>query len=311
LGEVSLLTIFIAALKFFRNLIGLQDEFYNQQMTQGKLFEPVLNLLIETMPRDNLLNSACLEFFEFIHTNTMKNVMGHLVENYREKMIEITYVETFQNFISKYDNSNGFDPNNMETSFLETEGSETPKRCETGTRRWENGIKEMDAAEEEYFNTSDDEDDVVSKSTRSSVNGASPLSKPLVDYPSDEETENIETDAKSAGQDSKADESESMGPKELGIDHDLPTIGGPRAPERLSEKRRREEDEEDEIGKLSQSKRRNSSSSVGSNTSNVLRRKQSFAKHGVAAGSKSNKIAISLSTAIKSGGDTGGEEGGS
>jgi protein phosphatase-4 regulatory subunit 3 len=35
-------------------------------MVKYKLFEPILNLLIETMPRDNLLNSACLEFFEFI-----------------------------------------------------------------------------------------------------------------------------------------------------------------------------------------------------------------------------------------------------
>jgi protein phosphatase-4 regulatory subunit 3 len=303
-----LLIIFAAALKFFRNLIGLQDEFYNNQMTSGKLFEPILDTLTETMSRDNLLNSACLEFFEFISAQTIKSVISHLVENYREKLKEITYVDVFQNFISKYDYTHGFDPN-METSFVETEGAETPKRSETGTRRWENGIKEMDAAEEEYFNTSDDEDDAASKSTRSSVNGASPISKPLVDYPSDEETENMDTDTKIDGQDSEAVDSDSIGPKELGIDHDLPTIGGPGAPERLSEKRRRDEDEEDEIGKLSQSKRRNSSSSVGSNTSNVLRRKQSFVKHGGTAGNKPNKISISLSTAIKSGGDTGGEGG--
>lgn len=35
-------------------------------MVKNKLFEPILNIVIETMPRDNLLNSACLEFFEFI-----------------------------------------------------------------------------------------------------------------------------------------------------------------------------------------------------------------------------------------------------
>lgn len=35
-------------------------------MIKNNLFEPILNVVLETMPRDNLLNSACLEFFEFI-----------------------------------------------------------------------------------------------------------------------------------------------------------------------------------------------------------------------------------------------------
>jgi hypothetical protein len=46
--------------------VGLQDEFYIRHMVKWKLFEPILGIVIDTMPRDNLLNSACLEFFEFI-----------------------------------------------------------------------------------------------------------------------------------------------------------------------------------------------------------------------------------------------------
>jgi protein phosphatase-4 regulatory subunit 3 len=56
----------LTALKFFRTCIGLQDEFYIRHMIKYNLFEPILNVVLETMPRDNLLNSACLEFFEFI-----------------------------------------------------------------------------------------------------------------------------------------------------------------------------------------------------------------------------------------------------
>lgn len=56
----------LTALKFFRVCVGLQDEFYIRHMVKNKLFGPILNIVIETMPRDNLLNSACLEFFEFI-----------------------------------------------------------------------------------------------------------------------------------------------------------------------------------------------------------------------------------------------------
>ena len=280
---------------------------------QEHLFEPILNIVVETMPRDNLLNSACLEFFDFIKREGVKTLISHLVENYREKMKTITYVDTFSYFILRYDQLQGLAPN-IETSFLDTE-EDTPKRPETGrNNRWE-GIKDLDAAEEEYFNTSDDEDETHSKSPsgRSSMNGASPL-KPLVDYPSDEETENMDTDTAAATLATKAN---STGSTMFNTDKNRiltpASSTAPTPPERLSEKRRREEDDEDELGKLAHHKRRNSSSSVGSNTSGILRRKKSFTNnaHGSGAASKPNKIAISLSPAIKTGGEhTGGDENG-
>lgn len=269
-------------------------------MTQGKLFEPILNLVVQTMPRDNLLNSACLEFFDFIKREHIKSIIGHLVENYRDKMQEITYVETFQNFIVRYDQTQGFAPS-LETSFLNTD-EDTPKR-ETRGGRWENGIKDLDATEEEYFNTSDDEEDIGKNTSRPLMNGASPISKPLVDYPSDEENEIVDTDISAVK--SKTPQSSPSKGSDNAVQ--TPTSSAPSPPERLSEKRRREEDEEDEIGKLSHSKRRNSSSSVGSNSSNALKRKKSFTNHvGGSSGSKSKTIAFSLSPAIKSGGEANG-----
>jgi len=281
-------------------------------MTQGKLFEPILNLVIETMPRDNLLNSACLEFFDFIKRENIKNIISHLVENYRDKLKEITYVDIFSNFIIRYDQTQGFAPN-LETSFLDTE-EDTPKRPETGRgTRWESGIKDLDAQEEEYFNTSDDEDDAIGKasSSRSSANGASPLSKPLVDYSSDEENEGVEIDM-SAGILDSADEN--TPPKDVEKSSVVTSVSPISPPEKVSEKRRREEEDEDEMSKLSQPKRRNSSSSVGSNTSSLLRRKKSFTNNAHGSGgtsSKPNKIAISLSPAIKTGGESpgGGDNG--
>ncbi|KUJ14399.1 DUF625-domain-containing protein [Mollisia scopiformis] len=291
----------LTALKFFRNLVGLQDEFYNQQMTQAKLFEPILNIVVETMPRDNLLNSACLELFEFIKKEQVKSIITHLVENYRDTLKEITYVETFNNFILRYDQSEGFAPS-LESSFLDTDDS--PKRPEAGRgSRWESGIKDLDAQEEEYFNTSDDEDEAAKGvGSRASVNGASPLSKPLVDYPSDEENENMEVELSAA--------SDENTPPKGGKTTVTPIMSAAtlNPPEKLSEKRRREDEDEDEMSKLSHPKRRNSmnSASVVSNSSSVLRRKKSFnaSPHNGGSGSKSNKIAISISPAIKTGGDS-------
>ncbi|TEY41049.1 hypothetical protein BOTCAL_0405g00070 [Botryotinia calthae] len=298
----------LTALKFFRNLVGLQDEFYNQQMMQDHLFEPVLDLVIETMPRDNLLNSACLEFFEFIKNqgSSTRVLVNHLVENYRGKFESITYVDTFTNFITRYDNNQGF-ASSMETSFLDTE-DESPKRPETGRgSRWGSGIKDLDADEEAYFNTSDDEED--KSQDQSLTNGEPPVSQPLVDYPSDEENENSENDI-SVGITS-APLSRSPSPKPLASKDSsgdelvlTPTSSTPTPPERLSEKRRREEDEEDELGKLSHHKRRSSTSSTTS-TNSALRRKQSFNKTRD-GNNGPKKIAISLTPAIKTGGDSPG-----
>lgn len=93
----------LTALKFFRTCVGLQDEFYIRHMVKFKLFAPILDLVIETMPRDNLLNSACLEFFEFIRRENLKHIITHLVDSYRESMQRIKYVKTFAELINKYD----------------------------------------------------------------------------------------------------------------------------------------------------------------------------------------------------------------
>lgn len=173
-------------------MVALQDEFYNQSITQGELLKPILDVIIETMPRDNLLSSACLELFDFIKQQAIKPLIRHLVENYRDKMRSITYVDTFKAFVTRYDATQGFAPS-VETSFQDTD-EDTPRRPEPprGTR-WHSQVKDLDAHEEEYFNTSDEDeapDNTPTKSTRShvSINGSSPSSKPLVDYNSDEET---------------------------------------------------------------------------------------------------------------------------
>lgn len=303
----------IAALKFFRNLVSLQDEFYNQQMMQEHLFEPILDVVYETMPRDNLLNSACLEFFDFIKRESVRALINHLVEDYREKLKGIVYVDTFSSLISKYDQMQGY-PANMDTSFIDTE-EDTPGRSQvSGGRRWQ-GVKDLDATEEEYFNTSDDEDERPEApgkmaESRAAINGASPVSKPLVDYQSDEEGEMMDTEIPTGILPDKVKTEGAVKAKNEATDG-APSPGPTPPLERLSEKRRREEDEEDELGKLShqQPKRRSSAgsassvSSVSSTTSNSIRRKKSFNNARDGNATTPRKIAITLAPAIKSGGE--------
>ena len=283
----------LMALKWFRICIGLQDEFHNRQLIQHGLFEPILNIVYETMPRDNLLNSACLELFEYIKRENIKQLIVHLVEHHRERLLGITYVNTFQNLLIKYEALQMPPQASGEDSFTTQEG--TPQRTINGQRH--SGLREADADEEAYFNGDDDmdgeEDDDSSLPTTAKVNlpnGASPL-RPLVSYPDDDEdtmdllssspdqlkdkkntssSESTSTDAATEGTEIDSPQEKSRGRDRKPV----PVEGSPGAqqspPESVAIKRRREEDDEDnELGKLmsgaSGVKRRNSSATSVSN----------------------------------------------
>ncbi|KKY25623.1 hypothetical protein UCRPC4_g01694 [Phaeomoniella chlamydospora] len=278
----------LVALKFFRTCISLQDQFYASQITQNNTFELILGIVIETMPRDNLLNSACLELFEFIKRENIKPIITHVVERYREKLESITYVDTFQNLIIRYEQMIAYNPE-TDTSLFSQEEETSPQTNANG-HRWQ-GLKEMDADQEEYFNTSDDEDDerpqqlVEFNAARTpegglfekqpDLNGAtSPLVKPLVDYPDDDEEDITEMRAAPPMIENQSDAAalteEPPAQRKLQPSSEVSSVT---PPERLSEKRRREEDEdEDELGKLSTGIKRRSSNASNSSTSSLRRK---------------------------------------
>jgi len=259
------------------------------------------------MPRDNLLNSACLELFEFIRRENIKMIVQHLVETYREKLQAITYVDTFQNLILKYDqNHEPITTQELDNSFTSVD-SDTPARHAAAMNggKWGHGLKEVDADEEAYFNTSDDEDEHLTGAGKLSMNGASPV-RPLVNYP-DDDADDADMDDLTADVTASAPKmsSATQTPDEATPPH--PTSAGS-PPERVSEKRRREEDEEDELlASISTSagpKRRASTSSNASVGSlRNLRRKSPSVNSSKDGGGTPKKI--SLSIPLKSSGEGG------
>lgn len=248
------------------------------------------------MPRDNLLSSACLEFFEHIKKENIKELMKYLVENHRDQLQKLVYVEIFRDIILKYDQTRGFSVSL--DYFMEAEDDVRRKRPNVNPRT--GGPMEyvtMDPAEEEYWNTSDDEDEQQAKvgSRTASANGMSPGTK-LVDYGSDEDgDDHVEAGALSAEDEGR------LGPDKM--DEEM-KAGEVAPPERLSEKRRREEDEEDDLGKLIQHKRRNSTStSANSSNSPVFTRKgkNGATRRDSGGGGGPKKIAITLGSSIKAG----------
>ncbi|KAF2638493.1 DUF625-domain-containing protein [Massarina eburnea CBS 473.64] len=294
----------LTALKYFRAVIGLHDETHNRQLIMHQVFEPIMKVLFDTMPRDNLLNSVCLEMFEFIKRENIKILVQYLVETHREKFQGITYVDTFQNLILRYDQMHEpVTTQELDQSFTSVD-SDTPGRplSMVNGGKWGQGLKELDADEEAYFNGSDDEDDLA---PAAKINGASPV-KPLVNYPDDDVDDDEMDILASAPSDSTHSTSSSA---QTQGSPNTPKSSDETPPERISEKRRREDDEEDELlASISSSgpKRRaslSSNSSVGSLKS--LRRKTpTIASTKENAGPKK----MSLSLPLKSGGEGGNTE---
>ena len=279
----------LTALKWFRTCIGLQDEFHNRQLIQHRLFEPILNIVYETMPRDNLLNSACLELFEHIKREAVKQLITHLVEQYRDRLMGITYVNTFQALVLKYDQMQaGYPVNGTEDSFTTQEG--TPHRMVNGGQR-NPGLRDLDEDEQSYFEGGDDEEDeeggLPSMATaKPMMNGASPV-RPLVNYPDDDEDAmDILASSPDPLKDKKSSSSSDLNTtdteptldtmdedfveSERGRDRrprpveESPTRNSP--PESIAMKRRRQDEDDDELGKMMGVKRRNSSASISGKT---------------------------------------------
>lgn len=291
------------AIRFFRHLVNhIPDEFYIKLVAEKQVLGPILDVLLLTLPRDNLLSSACLDIFEYIRKENIKDLVKHLVENYREKVTALSYIETFRELVRVHEQNRGYAPN-MESYFMDSEDEMGRRPTPVNGRMMEQIVDPM---EEEYWNTSDDEDENQTKlaARDSPASGPGPLSA-LVDYQSDEEGEE-NVDVVMAQVDSDDDKGakpeadrESKAAKEI---PPAPMVLASTPPERLSEKRRREEEDDDELGKMMQSKRRNSTSSVQNTNGSAaaLRKKKSFGGTSNSATTGGRKIDIRLSPMLQS-----------
>lgn len=258
----------------------------------------MLDVLLRTMPRDNLLCSACLELFALISKENIRDLIKHLVENYREKIMALAYIDTFREIITRYDHSQGY-TTTVDPYFLESEDELASRRpTNPGARSMMEQLA-VDPAEEEYWNTSDDEENAVRGTPEHTATTNGNTAKPLVEYTSDEEAEESSDAVMTTATSVPSDESKEN--KEPTTSVAASGAGIP--PERISEKRRREEDEDDALDKLVHHKRRNSSaaSSTSSiNSATALRKKKNFGSgRDVSPNGHGPKKIITISSSIK------------
>ncbi|KAI6382098.1 hypothetical protein MCOR25_000974 [Pyricularia grisea] len=308
----------LVAIRFFRQLIALKDEFWIRQIAEKQVLGPILDVLIGVLPRDNLLGSACLDVFAFIHQESIKDLARHLVETHREKVQFLTSLSLFRDILDMYDKPQGNYSATIDGYFYDSEESVLVPRPNPANTRGMMEHLAVDPDEEAFWNGSDEEEELqtrVGPPLQASGNGAVGP-KPLVDYASDDDVdENGDTEVKPTPS-VEVDEAKAVvseDDSEGAVWTPTSSVGPP--PERLSEKRRREEDEEDEIDKLMQTnKRRNSGSATMKPATGLaagpIRRSRSLTgRDSPSNGNK--KIAISISPALKlaTTGQSGSEDG--
>lgn len=74
-----------------------------RQIIRCNLFAPIVDAFIRNNGRYNLLESAILEFFEFIKVEDIKSLCTYFVEKFGKIFDDIEYVQTFKGLRTKYD----------------------------------------------------------------------------------------------------------------------------------------------------------------------------------------------------------------
>ncbi|KAK9464030.1 component of IIS longevity pathway SMK-1-domain-containing protein [Lipomyces oligophaga] len=107
LFEGSHKSLKLAALRCFRQCLSTNDEFYYRFLMSNKLFGPIIKMTSVIALKNNLLSSACLEFFEFIRTasdrpefrTNMRLIVNHLITLYKEEFCKLKSLPTVQSLL--------------------------------------------------------------------------------------------------------------------------------------------------------------------------------------------------------------------
>lgn len=158
----------LVALRFFRACLAKGNQFINRHFVKIGLLGAILSVIEGESTRDNLVTSACLEFFEHIRKEPVKPLINHLFEKYESRVRALTQHATighyFQAMILQWEKSNAEQSiatnTTMEASTTTFDEAEKERKMRDLTRRGENRAI-MDSDEEDYFNEDEDEEDVT------------------------------------------------------------------------------------------------------------------------------------------------------
>ncbi|KAI0092094.1 component of IIS longevity pathway SMK-1-domain-containing protein [Irpex rosettiformis] len=143
----------LAAFRFFRVTLRLNNRNLFTHLIKLDALKPVIDLTVQESRRDNLLSSACQEFFESMRKENPRELIAYCMTKHEDKIRLLSETPLsgvqFKQFIRRHEM-------NIEPPPKEEE--KVDKSPNVSLRRWGQG-RLLEAEEESYFNTDDDEDD--------------------------------------------------------------------------------------------------------------------------------------------------------
>ncbi|KAL5700910.1 hypothetical protein ACHQM5_026308 [Ranunculus cassubicifolius] len=184
----------VAAVRFVRAIISRHDEQLLGHIVKNNVLKPIVDAFVANGNKYNLLNSAILELFEYIRKESLKTLIGYLVDSFWEpQLVQFNHLSSIRAFRVKYEQcrENGEAGRGSIINMVDPR-----KRIDE---------RALEKEEEDYFNEDSDEEDTASaqsshiededapQPTIPNGGGARfnlrPLPGGLVDYDDDEDDE--------------------------------------------------------------------------------------------------------------------------
>uniref|UniRef100_A0A0N4Z597 SMK-1 domain-containing protein n=1 Tax=Parastrongyloides trichosuri TaxID=131310 RepID=A0A0N4Z597_PARTI len=142
----------LTALRLFKKLITPKHLTYQTIIKKNNILDLIVKTFEENGPRYNLLNSAILDFYQYIADEKMNDLITITVERHFDAFKNIVYVKTFRKILAAYsDLMNSRTPSNCST---DSSGTISMTR-NIMNAQWK---KEQDVeSDEQYFDKDDDD----------------------------------------------------------------------------------------------------------------------------------------------------------
>lgn len=230
----------LSALRFFKYCLASNNQFTNRHFVKIELFSTILGLIEAEGDRNNLVSSACLDFFEHMRRENMKGLISHCMDRHGARMrrlAELSYAAPcFSLLVGQWEKNQEPLPQQESSDSAPRSGDiEDKSRQQTEAGRGQVGLATADAEEESYFQGEEDEKEGEGRKKRSAIG--------LVPYDEDEDNEDISEETSIAQVGGKKGASAGSSPSS--------------SPSKVPEKRRRPEDDDeadDQISRLSKRK---------------------------------------------------------
>lgn len=99
-------SVSLAIIRLVKNIVICRDDFLSKYIINSNLLDDIFEVYLKNCRKDNLLSSACLEFFTTLAKEKLNKLIIHFVSRFREKIQEYGLENIFHKIFAAYEQIN-------------------------------------------------------------------------------------------------------------------------------------------------------------------------------------------------------------